>query len=272
MRPRRLPPFLRHELTAILVGAALVRAVLVMTAVGVGGDGPEYCWTARRMADAGLMAGMRGDFLYPFYSVNRRLPLYPFLGALMCRLTGDMVLALRLVSALMGLGAVALAYLVGRELFHERAVAALGAGIAALHPVLARGSAEVLREVPTGCLLLLSLYLVLLSLRSRRCRHALALGAGVVGFLAFMTRVEAAVLMPVFCAVPFVRGGLGVRRRAAIALCVAVGFWALEVPYALWLRHQTGRWLPSQALIGRVEDASAAMDRALFGGADEGVR
>jgi len=272
MREHRLRTILVHELTIVLVLAAVVRAVLIATAVAVGGDGPEYCWTALRMVDRGLLAGMKGEFLYPFFSVNRRLPMYPFLGALVYRLVGDMVLAMRLVSAIAGLGAVALAYGVARELFRERTVAGFAAGLVALHPVLARGSAEVLREVLTGFFLLLALYLLLLSLRGRRLWPVLAVLVGAVGFFAFMTRVEAAVLMPLFCVVPFAQAGLTLRRRLAIASCVFIGFWVLEAPYVLWLRQQTGRLLPSQALIQKIEDSDHTMDRKLFGESDEGIR
>jgi 4-amino-4-deoxy-L-arabinose transferase-like glycosyltransferase len=261
-----------HELTIILVAALVIRVILVLTTVALGSDGAEYCWTAQRMFAKGLIAGMKGDFLFPFYSVNRRLPVYPFLGSLLYRVVGDMVLAMQLISVFLGLGAVALAYAIARELFEPREIAAMAAGIVALHPVLARSSVEVLREVPAGFFILLALYLLLLSLRVERFSPVLALVTGVVGFVAFLTRLEAAVLMPLFCMLPFADRGMRLRKKLAIMTCVFIGFWVLEVPYAIWLHRQTGHLLFNQGMIEKVENRADGIDRKLFGAQDERVR
>jgi len=263
---------LLHELTVILVAAIVIRMILALTAVALGSDGSEYCWTAQTMFEKGVFAGMKGDFLYPFYSVNRRLPIYPFLGSLLYGVVGDLVLALQLVSVILGVGAVVLAYAVARELFEPRQIAVFAAGIVALHPVLARGSAEVLREVPGGFFILLALYLLLLSIRSERFWLLLALLAGIVGFTAFLTRMETAVLMPLLCILPFAKGKMGLHKKAAIAICVFLGFWALELPYVIWLHKHTGHLMLSQGMIEKVEDQAASIDRRLFGTVDEGVR
>ena len=97
----------------------------------------------------------------------------------------------------------------------------------------------------------------------------LALLTGVVGFVAFLTRIEAAVLMPLLCVLPFAKGAMRLRKKLAIMTCVFIGFWALEIPYTIWLYGQTGHLLFNQGMIEKVESRAYRIDRKFFGAPDE---
>lgn len=265
----RLAGILRHDLARILVLAAALRVALVVTAFSVGNDGADYCWMAQKMAAEGVAAGMEGDFLFPFHAVNPRLPVYPLLGSLVYRATGNVELSLRLVSAVLGLGSVALAWVLARQLFEPPRVATLAAGLAAIHPVLVRSSAEVMRESTTGFLIISALVLLLLSLRLRKWWPLAAIAAGILLFAAFLTRIESGVALAVFCVLPLFKAGLSIRRKASVAACVLVAFCALEAPYWAWLAKRTGHpMMFNQAVIRAYEDPRETVTKKLVG--DEG--
>lgn len=244
---RPVNPMFCKKLAIILMVGAATRLWLVFTAAGINSDAYRYALTAERMAEQGLVSGMRGDFLWPYYPLNRNLVVYPFLGSVVYRVTGDAILALRLVSALAGTALIWVLYAVAMELFGKQSIALLSAALVGLHPEFARASASVYREVLMALFLALAFLLLLRMLRSRQRWHLWALGAGLTLFVAFMTRPEGAIAAVAFVVIVlFVAREHTWRRRLATCLVMTLAFCVLEVPYVLWMEKVSGHWLLTQ--------------------------
>ncbi len=250
------------KLAIILVVGSIARLWLVFTAAGINSDAGKYALTTERMAEHGLMSGMRGDFFWPYYSVNRRLVVYPYLGSIVYRFTGDSILALRLVSAASGVALIWVLYAIAMELFKVEKIALLSAGLMGFHYEFMRASASVYREVTMALLLAFAFLTFLWTLRAKRTWPLLALLTGLLLFAGFLTRpdgVAVAVALGVMalCVAPG-------KRRMAICLIMTLTFLALEVPYALWLRKTSGYWLVNQWQIQRKLTAVESARRFLL--------
>ncbi len=240
------------KLAIILVVASVARLWLVFTAAGINSDAFKYALTTERMAEHGLVSGMRGDFFWPYYSVNRRLVVYPFLSSIVYRITGDSILSLRLVSAASGVALIWVLYAIAMELFKQEKIALLSAGLMAFHYEFMRASASVYREVTMALLLAFAFLTFLWTLRAKRTWPLLALLTGLVLFAAFLTRPDGAAIavalgVTALCVAP----GIAWKRRMAICLIMGLAFLALEVPYVLWLKKTSGYWLVNQWQIQR---------------------
>ncbi len=257
---------MNRKLIALLVAAAVLRLWIVFTAAGVNSDAFKYALTARRIAEQGVVAGLRGDYFWPYYPVNRQLVFYPLTGSIVMRAVGDEILALRLVSALAGVGLVWLGFVLARDLFSNEAIALLSAAILAFHSEFARASAAVYREVPMAFLVVLALVLALRAMRAERWWPAWAAGAGLTLFAAFMTRPDGAVAAVVVGLIALLaRGRAPLRRRVAICAAMAVAFLALQAPYMLWLRRETGRWMVTQWQVTKTMTEAESAGRFLLG-------
>lgn len=153
-------------------------------------------------------------------------PLYYLLGAVVYRLTGGSLLALRLLSVALGAALVALIYALARLILPGRPEVALAAaGFAAFLPMHVATSAAVnndaLAEVLLAATLLLSVRYVRLSLvgpRPPTRRDALAIGL-LLG-LALITKVSAYVAIPVVLLLPLIPW---LDRRRGVACAAARG-------------------------------------------------
>ncbi|MEF8787488.1 MAG: glycosyltransferase family 39 protein [Planctomycetota bacterium] len=262
----------RKILLIILIAGAAIRIFLVGTAAGVNNDAFKYVRTAQEISRSGVMAGLEGDHYWPYYPVNRQLVFYPLVGSGVNHLVGDMVLSLRIVSAMAGIGLIWLAYTVSKELFDKEPVALLAAGLLAFHPELAEASASVFREALTGFLLMLELLMLLWARRGKRSWPAWAALSGLILFAGFMTRPDAAAAAAGMGGVTLLVGaGLKWPKRLAIVTVMGAMFLALEVPYVLMLKQKTGYWMVTQwqiqSKMGRLE---AARRHLLDEGEDHG--
>ncbi len=264
------------KLAIILVLGAAMRLWLVFTAAGINSDAFKYALTAQRMAESGVVSAMRGDFFWPYYTVNRRLVVYPFLGSLVYRLTGDVILSLRLVSAAAGTALIWAVYAIARRLFKGEQIALLAAGLVAFESEFAVASASVYREVTMAFIIALSFLMLLWTLRLERRWPLLAFLTGLVLFASFLTRPDgAAVAAALGLIALFVVPGIAWKKRIIVCAIMGLTFCALEVPYVLWLRRTTGYWLINQWQIqtkmNEVESASRFLlreDRGGHGAAD----
>mgnify|MGYP002338702254 CR=1 FL=1 len=193
------------------------------------------------------MAGMRGDFLWPYYPVNRNLILFPYLGSLLLPVTGNAILCLRIVSLLAGVGLVPLGYAVTNRLLGNKCIATLAALLLAVHSEFARTSVAVFREVLMAFVVTFAFYLVLRIIQADAYPYLCAVGAGIVLFLGFVNRPEGGIVAPL-CGliVLFVGYAGGWRKRIKLCMAMALGFLALQAPYTLWMKNETGMWLLNQ--------------------------
>jgi 4-amino-4-deoxy-L-arabinose transferase-like glycosyltransferase len=257
----------RQVLWAIIVLGAAVRLWMVFTAAGINSDAWRYALRAEKMAREGLLAGMRGEFLWPYYPLNRNLITYPFLGSLLVPFTGDAILSLRLVSAGAGVGLVPLGYAITKRLFDKEGIALVAALLLAVHSEFARASASVYREVLAAFVVTLAFYLVLRAREGGRDAYSYAGGCGLVLFLAFVTRPETLVaaagcgLLLLFLGEPALW-----RERIKASAVMALAFVLLEVPYVLWMHRETGLWMVNQWQITRKVDEDECWRRHLQAG------
>jgi 4-amino-4-deoxy-L-arabinose transferase-like glycosyltransferase len=252
-----------YALVLLVLAGAGVRAWLVCTAAGINSDGPEYARVAQRMAQEGVGAGMRGDYMWPYNTVNTRLLVYPLLGSLVYRVTGDPVLSLRIVSAICGVALIPLAYLIGLELLSSTRAALAAAFVVGFEPEFARASAAVYREPTAAFFAAVAFYLFFRLLRDSRHRLWWAAAVGTVVFLGFMTRVEIVLLLVPFGLVAVWRVGGPWRRRLAVPLVMCAVFAVLEFPYYLWLHQTTGHHIFSAWQIHLIEPPHEAAVRFL---------
>lgn len=263
---------LNKKLLAIVILAAALRLWLVFTAEGVNSDAFKYARTVERIAQEGVAGGLKGDHFWPYFPVNRQLIFYPLLGSLVNCAVGDVILSLRLVSALAGIGLVAAGFTVARELTDSEPIALLTAGLLALHPEFARASAAVYREVTMAFLLVLALMFLLWALRRERKWPTWALLTGLTLFCAFLTRPDGAVgAAALGVAALFFATEVPWRRRLAVCLLMGALFVALEAPYVLWMKKQTGYWMVNQWQIQNKLRPPEAARRHLLGGEEAPV-
>lgn len=237
----------RIFLLILIVGAAL-RIYLVGTAAGINNDAFKYARIARAMTERGVVAGIDGDYFWPYFPVNRQLIAYSLAGSMVNCVMGDMILSLRIVSMLSGIGLIWVVYHICRELVPEEKIALLSAGLVALHPEFTRASAAVYREVPMAFLLALALLLLLWCLRRKGGVWVKwALLTGLVLFTAFMTRPDGAAAAAALGVIALL-GARNVPWKRRIAVCLLMGgvFLALEIPYALHVRRKSGHWMINQ--------------------------
>ncbi len=260
-----IPP--GYILLGIIFAGAVVRLYLVFTAAGMNSDAFRYLRTAEKMADDGLIAGMRGDFVWPFYPVNRNLIVFPYLGRLLLPVTGNPILALRLVSALAGIGLIPLGYAIADRLFDKKGIALMTAVMLAFQSEFARASAAIYREVLMAFLVTCAFYLTLRIIQDDDRRSYVWAGVcGIVVFLGFATRVEMVAAAGACGAIILFLGyHLKWKKRIVTCCVIALLFLAFEIPWVLWMKKETGRWMANQWQVFKEMKAGECVKRH-FGG------
>ncbi|MCC7367695.1 MAG: glycosyltransferase family 39 protein [Chloroflexi bacterium] len=184
-------------LLALLAGALGLRLWLLSRAVGFEqGDPLEYVNIAYKMA---FGIGIEWWDLRPLLLSLLYVPVL-YVAQWWPDPTGEvMVRALRLVSALFGVGIVWLTYQLGRDLVGELPGLA-AALLVAVNPVVNRLSISTYAELPSTFCILLSLWLLIRSVRpDAERRFATALGGGLALGLGCMIRYQAIFYLPPVC-------------------------------------------------------------------------
>ncbi|MFN8542912.1 MAG: hypothetical protein U0807_01665 [Candidatus Binatia bacterium] len=215
----------RRAFAVAVVLAAMLRLGLAWRSETISVDGVQYLTAAQQFGQGAWAKGL-GSF-YP--------PGYPLAVAATYPLVGEWERAGLAVSVVAGVLALwplaALTRMAGLE--GPALVAALMAG--ALAPFPARYAASVRSEALYGLLLLAAVWAAAATRVGGRARHAVA--AGMAAGLAYLVRPEG-----LFLVVPLAVG-LGRPRRAVLLVATTA---LVALPYVLYLRHDTGRWLVSR--------------------------
>lgn len=229
----------RHEATALgalLVFAALFRALRWSVTAVLFNDGPVYLTLAKTMADGEWVRALSHEYH----------PLYPALIAAFHTVVDDWELAAVAVSVIGGTAAVGCLYGFTRAAF-GRAPGFAAAALLAVHPHAIVFSGDVQSE---GLFLALFLGAVwALWLVVRRESHGAAPVAGLLCGLAYLTRPEGIGLLAVggfLTAWHLLRRSWSLRRATTLGALLFLSTACVAGPYIAWLRVDSGEWSISQ--------------------------
>jgi 4-amino-4-deoxy-L-arabinose transferase-like glycosyltransferase len=212
----------------VLIAASFVMSLVLgrslFSLYSINHDDAMYVYEARLLGDGNLtLPAAEHDFFSPWASgvrddrvVMKYSPPWPAVLAASQRLTGSMLVA----SAAIAAAAVALVYLLARQILHERRVALLAAGVFALSPIAliqSGTSLPYLFQLVTGLAFAVGLLAGL-----RHGRAWLLVVSGVALGVGLFARPFDAVLF----ALPFVAALVWQLRDQRHALARAVGFVA----------------------------------------------
>lgn len=216
---------------ALIVFLGLVaRAWLAWSTPLIGTDGALFVWNAELWDAEGWRAAVR----FPKH------PLYPFLIWLLGGVVGGYERAGLAISAVLGALQVVPVFLLARRLGGRGAAIAAGV-LLAIHPFSCRHAGDVMTEGTYYFLFLLAVWFGYLAGADRR--WGLALLAGAIAGLAYLTRPEGAVLAAMigfWILVSGLREWRGVVLRGTL---LTLAFAAVILPYLLANRSVTGQWL-----------------------------
>jgi len=189
-------------------------------------------------------------------------PFYPFVIAITSLFTGEIEIAGRVVSCIMGSLLAFPVYLVGRELYGKR-VGLLSAIVAIFLGTFVDLSLQPLSQMTYILLLITGIYLGIILIKSRSLTLHLLLG--LTFGAAYLTRPEGLVPFAVVGMTVSIAAlnelSLPIRRRVTSIFLMLLGFSVLALPYINYLHNQTGIWTisgkSSAAVIGT--DASARL-------------
>jgi len=171
-----------------------------------------------------------------------QLPLYPFVTALVSKVTGNVEVAGQLVSIAASTLAVVPLFLVGRSIFNR--AAALWAGIFYLFsPEMLQRSADVLKEGLWIFLLFSAVFLFHLFLK--RPKIVWLTAAVLAALLGTLTRVISLVLILLFItwvSVPKTIPHVSARRRLAYVTLIVTMCAVLILPIMINVKAVTGQW------------------------------
>lgn len=215
------------------------------------GDSDSY-WVLAQAISAGEPYQYGGPDAQVF-----RMPGYPLLLAAWFKLFGadPSVLAVRMLSVLLGTGTVGMVYLFGAQLF-GRDTGLMAAGLTAIYPGAIFTSVLILSE-PAFCALMVLQLILLVSLSRADTKWALvfALLAGVVGGCATLVRPSWLLFTPAMAVLLL----LVIRGTNRKFLVVAVLLVAMCIPLAPW-------WVRNARLIGHFVPTTLQVGASLYDG------
>lgn len=186
-----------------------------------------------------------------------RMPGYPMLLAGWFTLLGGdpSVLAVRMLSVLLGTLSVGLVYLLGAQIF-DRTTGLVAALIAAVYPGAIVTSVLILSEPPFCLLMLLQLLLLVKCSRAESAAAVwFAFFAGIVGGCATLVRPSWLLFNPLV-AVLMLFAGRGVSRKIAVTVTLIV---AMCVPLAPW-------WMRNARIVGHFVPTTLQVGASLYDG------
>lgn len=224
--------------TMIAVGF-LVRLVVALFFTGaIESEGAEYARIARNLLDGKGYVGMATPGTQLFFP-----PLFPFAIAALSLATGDVEMAGRVLSTVLGALAGLPVFGIARTLYGRRA-GLVAAALALFHPYFVVLSATVFIEATYVAVILTAVWLAMCA--AVRPTGAMFTVAGAAFGLAYLLRSEAMAVMVVCLAVATAylvasreMPIAGLLRRLALA---AVAYGALATPYAVWLSLHAGEF------------------------------
>jgi 4-amino-4-deoxy-L-arabinose transferase-like glycosyltransferase len=257
------PAGARFWLIAVVALAVIVRILWWhFGAHIIEGEGAHYARVGESLAAGQGYLGLDGEaqLVYP--------PVYPGLIAAGVRIGLDSESAGRLVSLACGSLAMLMFALIGRRMYGARIGLLVGL-LAAVHPLLATASINVLSESTYLFFVLWGIYLwqgLLTSITWQR-----SVGCGVVFGFAYLCRPEAFFLTLALAVLLVLLAWWRDRRAALLAgACIVAGLVVCAVPYVTFLHAQTGQWRleaksPESVMFRRGSEANKSNGEIFWG-------
>ena len=270
-------------LALIWLLGCILRLALSQGSRVVWGDEPFYLWLGKNW-----ISGQ--GFQFMGHPDVHHGPLFPMATGVLYLVTRDMALASEILYVLLGSLLVLPVYAIGREVYDRRV--GLGAALlTAVWPALTAATLHwgTMTEPMYLLFVYLGLYLGLVALRGRWdcfergvCGGVLPVRwwvfplAGLSFGLAYLTRPEAVIYVGIvglaILLLNAIQGRLREPRLWRNLMLYALGFGLAFIPYAIYLRVQTGAWMVSEKVgvayltgIGLAHGDTAAFDRATWG-------
>jgi 4-amino-4-deoxy-L-arabinose transferase-like glycosyltransferase len=219
------PTFLFWLIAAV---AVLLRGIMLSTMAIVSPDSPGYVSLAQSIAENGIRAYFGGGF-------DPNLTIYPIFIHLVHLIVGDYVISGQIVSLIFGcLMFIPVVYL-ARAAF-DRETALMTLFLLAVHPLLLRYSAEVLKD--TGLFFFILSGIALAHLGMEKDRLFISLIAGVAAWSAVLMRFFGVITVPV-AAIGILSMGIAARMpKKRLLLHLALFFFPIPLAgAALFLMH-----------------------------------
>ncbi|HSL28076.1 MAG TPA: glycosyltransferase family 39 protein [Anaerolineales bacterium] len=206
--------------------AAMLIGFLYALRHSAGGDELSSLKAANIIASEGIVAAYKRVG----WLGEQHPPLLPILFALTSKLPGPDLLLMRMVSNLFLAGAVAVTYLLGRELYN-RETGFLAATLLLSFPLVIRLSASPIMDIQLAFFFSLAL---LLCLRlSRKPSYPLACAAGVVIGLGLLSKyIMVLVFVVLFLCIFFLSSFRAIKSHLLVAAMVSLSIFALWLLYA----------------------------------------
>lgn len=212
-----------------------IRLYLFRNYYTINNDGVLYIEVARRFWEGRWLDGLSS--FYP--------PVFPLMIALAYPLVGDWELAGQFWPLILGVLVSFPLFALLRRIYGLRA-AQIALFFYAVSPYLARFSLHVRSEMPYIFFLILALYFLQRGIDGESPLSLLFMG--VSSALAYLVRSEGFGLLIVGIFFLLYRGRVrrSLQKPLFQIVSLSVGFALLALPYILYLRHDTGRWLISR--------------------------
>lgn len=186
-------------------------------------------------------------------------PGYPFFIGLLDLMVKDLFVSAKLISFIASVITILLAYLVGKELYNREA-GLFAAFVYALYPVILIVSVDAYSDALFFCLLLLSIYLFMISLRRDTYFMSALLGISLAA--AYLTRPEGQFLLLLPLLQIFGVFGKKIFFNKKYLLKTVFIFFLFGIiisPYMLFLKNYTGKLSPTgkaniSILLGELSD------------------
>jgi hypothetical protein len=245
----------RWWLAAVLCFGFALRLAILLLESSIELDGVVYAEMGENFAKGAFGEALKGVFP----------PFYPLLIGLFHLFIPDLEVAARLVSMVMGLGLIWVSFLFFRDILGEEK-ALWGAAFVAIHPYLARYSAQALSE-STGTMLFTAALFLFYRGWTRVDLRQTALSAVLLAFM-YLTRPEYVVYAAPLALL------LLAKRRFRDAAVFLFCFVAIAFPYVWYMRAETGMWIISKkAVLMKVAEEFPGVqpDESLHRGGSGGV-
>lgn len=170
-------------------------------------------------------------------------PFYPFVIVIVYLFSGDLEIAGRLTSCIMGALLVVPVYFIGKELY-DRRVGFLSAAVSVFLGTFVDYSLQSITQTTYLTLLMTAIYTGILSIRHPSMPLFFLLG--LISSALYLTRSEGIVAFAHIAAVTSIgilaNGGLAIEKKIKAISLMFIGFLILALPYINYLHDQTGKW------------------------------